>query len=278
MVNPKDILVITTSAIEGFNVLKHLNPVSAHIVSGTNLLDNLSKNLLNTRTIDSDSCQKKIGLLYNEAIEKIKYNTHEIGGNCVIGLSFNMNEISEKGKPILLMSVTGTAVIIEKKETKRNISALYNEETKAISYDEIKNSQYKNKLIKKANDGSLSMDDESWQFLIYNQVDEVFDYVKSKLEDLFGTEKYEEYVENFICYTKSLKRNKKIEVLYKTIKTEENEQTLQIIINIIDGLHLYEFEKIMKLLNSEGINGDEIGIKNTSYDKSIFNENVFNEE
>lgn len=264
MVNPKDILVITTSAIEGFNVLKHLNPVSAHIVSGTNLLDNLSKNLLNTRTIDSDSCQKKIDLLYNEAIEKIKYNTHEIGGNCVIGLSFNMNEISEKGKPILLMSVTGTAVIIEKKETKRNISALYNEETKAISYDEIKNSQYKNKLIKKANDGSLSMDDESWQFLIYNQVDEVFDYVKSKLEDLFGTEKYEEYVENFICYTKSLKRNKKIELLYKTIKTEENEQTLQIIINIIDGLHLYEFEKIMKLLNSEGINGDEIGIKNTS--------------
>jgi uncharacterized protein YbjQ (UPF0145 family) len=277
MVNPKDILVITTSAIEGFNVLKHLNPVSAHIVSGTNLLDNLSKNLLNTRTIDSDSCQKKIGLLYNEAIEKIKYNTHEIGGNCVIGLSFNMNEISEKGKPILLMSVTGTAVIIEKKETKRNISALYNEETKAISYDEIKNSQYKNKLIKKANDGSLSMDDESWQFLIYNQVDEVFDYVKSKLEDLFGTEKYEEYVENFICYTKSLKRNKKIEVLYKTIKTEENEQTLQIIINIIDGLHLYEFQKIMKLLNSEGINGDEIGIKNTSYAKSIFNENGFNE-
>ncbi len=37
MVNPKDVLVITTSSTEGIKIKKYLNPVSAHIVAGTNL-------------------------------------------------------------------------------------------------------------------------------------------------------------------------------------------------------------------------------------------------
>jgi uncharacterized protein YbjQ (UPF0145 family) len=276
MVNPKDILVVTTSVIEGFKVLKHLNPVSAHMVSGTNLLSDLSKSLTNTNTSYSDSYQKQISSLYDESIVKLKYKTHEIGGNCVIGLSFNMNEISEKGKPILLISATGTAVVIEKEETKKNVSSFSDEEFKNINFERIKSLPYKNELIKKANDGDLYMDDESWQFIIYNQVDEAFDYVKNKIEDYFGTDQYEEYVENFICYTKNLKRNKKIKLLYQSIKTEENEQILKIIINIIDDLHLFEFEEIMILLNSDGINGEEIGIKNNYDTKSIFNENEHN--
>lgn len=37
MANLKDILVITTSSAEGLKIKKHLKPVSAHIVAGTNL-------------------------------------------------------------------------------------------------------------------------------------------------------------------------------------------------------------------------------------------------
>ena len=37
MANPKEILVLTTSSTEGLVVKKHLKPVSAHVVAGTNL-------------------------------------------------------------------------------------------------------------------------------------------------------------------------------------------------------------------------------------------------
>ena len=37
MANPKDVLVVTTSSVDGLKVKRYLKPVSAHIVAGTNL-------------------------------------------------------------------------------------------------------------------------------------------------------------------------------------------------------------------------------------------------
>ena len=34
---PKDILVVTTSSLDGIKIKKYIKPVSAHIVTGTNL-------------------------------------------------------------------------------------------------------------------------------------------------------------------------------------------------------------------------------------------------
>jgi uncharacterized protein YbjQ (UPF0145 family) len=94
MANPKDILVITTSSAEGLIIKKYLKPVSAHIVAGTNLFSDFLGGLTDVFGGRSSSYQKQLSSLYNEAIERIKYNAYEIGGNCVIGLSIDMDEIS----------------------------------------------------------------------------------------------------------------------------------------------------------------------------------------
>src|SRR3546814_9582215 len=56
----------------------------------------------------SDVCSSDL------AIERVKYAAYEIGANCIVGLSIDMDEISGKGKSMFMLTAIGTAVIIEK--------------------------------------------------------------------------------------------------------------------------------------------------------------------
>jgi uncharacterized protein YbjQ (UPF0145 family) len=61
----------------------------------------------------SQTYQNHLTSLYNEAIENIKFAAYEIGANCIVGLSIDMDEISGKGKSMIMLTAIGTAVIIE---------------------------------------------------------------------------------------------------------------------------------------------------------------------
>ena len=41
MTNPKDILVVTISSVEGLKIKQYLKPITAHIVGGTNLFSDI---------------------------------------------------------------------------------------------------------------------------------------------------------------------------------------------------------------------------------------------
>jgi uncharacterized protein YbjQ (UPF0145 family) len=58
MASPKDILVITTSSAEGLKIKKHLKPVTAHIVAGTNLFSDFLGGLTDVFGGRSSSYQK----------------------------------------------------------------------------------------------------------------------------------------------------------------------------------------------------------------------------
>jgi len=83
MAKPKDILVTTTSSIEGMKIIRHLQPISAHIVLGTNLFSDFLGGLTDVFGGKSRSYQKRLNLIYEDAIKEIKYSCYEIGGNCV---------------------------------------------------------------------------------------------------------------------------------------------------------------------------------------------------
>jgi len=114
MANFKDVLVITTSSVEGLKIKRYLKPVSAHIVAGTNLFSDFLGGLTDVFGGRSQTYQKQLTSLYNEAIERIKFAAHEVGANCVMGLSIDMDEISGKGKAMFMLTAIGTAIILEK--------------------------------------------------------------------------------------------------------------------------------------------------------------------
>ena len=112
MTSAKNILVTTASLVQGTEIQQHLKPVSAHIVAGTNFFSDVFASFSDVFGGRSKSYQNQLSSLYNEAIEKLKLEAYELGANCIIGLSVDLDEISGKGKSMFMVTAIGSAVII----------------------------------------------------------------------------------------------------------------------------------------------------------------------
>ena len=78
MINPKDILVTTTSTVDGIQVKQYLKPISAHIVAGTNLFSDFFASFSDVFGGRSQTYQNQLASLYNEAIERLRTAAYEI--------------------------------------------------------------------------------------------------------------------------------------------------------------------------------------------------------
>lgn len=271
MANPKDVLVITTGASDDLKIKKYLKPVSAHIVAGTNLFSDFLGGLSDVFGGRSDSYQKQLSSLYNEAIEKLKHNTYEIGGNGVIGLKIDMDEISGKGKSMFMLTAIGTAVIIDKEDTIKSKVLLTNDKFQNIGIERFKGLQIKNEIIRKANDGKLKLDDETWNFIISNQITDVFHYVTEELQNHLSDNENDDFVKYFTDYIENLEDGIIINLLYNYVKNKPNNQTINILLNIIKDLNLYDFNRNMELLSNDNFNIKKIGVQIATYNKPFFN-------
>ncbi|KUJ59830.1 hypothetical protein AR687_20990 [Flavobacteriaceae bacterium CRH] len=275
MANPKDILVLTTSSAEGLKIKKHLKPVSAHIVAGTNLFSDFLGGITDVFGGRSNSYQKQLSSLYNEAIESIKYNAHEIGANCVIGLTIDMDEISGKGKSMFMLTAIGTAVIIEKDE-KNNFSVLLNGKFENVGFEKINNLRQKKEIIEKTKNGTLTYyNEEIWNFITSNQIHEVFPYIlKNYTPEIESFQSVLDttnaFNRNFISYLDSLDEKEKINLLYDRIETETNYRIALYLSRIIKILNLFDSEKSLSLINNLDFKKQKIGLTIVTYDKPFY--------
>ena len=277
MANPKDLLVITTSSVEGLKIKKYLKPVSAHIVAGTNLFSDFFASFSDTFGGRSGTYQKQLSSLYSEAIERIKYNAHELGANCVIGLSIDMDEISGKGKSMFMLTAIGTAVIIEKDE-KVNLTLNTNEKFENVGVERINNLRQRRIILENAENKSLVYDDDTWSFITANQVFEIFKFILKRYTDVIVNfqsmqETYNIFHKNFISYIDALDEDKKINLLYSEIENQENQQVALYLAKVIKELNLFDFERNFNLLKNKDFKKQKIGIRIATYDKPFYDKN-----
>lgn len=64
---PKNILVITTSEPSNNRIQKHLRPVTAHVVAGTNIFSDVFAGFSDIFGGRSSSYQKQLSSIYNES-------------------------------------------------------------------------------------------------------------------------------------------------------------------------------------------------------------------
>lgn len=277
MAQSKDVLVITSSSIEGYKVKKYLKPVTAHIVAGTNLFSDFLGGLTDVFGGRSNTYQKQLQSLYNEAIEQIKNAAFQLGGNCIIGLSIDMDEISGKGKSMFMLTAIGTAVIIDEEFNSTINQPNTNENLEIVSSEKINILMDKKKLIELANLDTLSLDENTWNFIISNQIDEVSTFLMKRFSlEVSKDEKYPdrdkttfyEWHSNFIT---ALSDEKKIHLLYDTIKVESNDLAASKLAKIINELFLFDFKRIMELLKDNNLQIQKRGLLISTYDKIFYN-------
>lgn len=274
MTNPKDILVTTTSSVEGLTVKQYLKPVSAHIVAGTNLFSDFFASFSDVFGGRSQTYQKQLSSLYNEAIERLRIAAYEIGANCIVGLHVDMDEISGKGKSMFMLTAIGTAVIIDEPISKK-ISVDFNEKFENVGLDRINNLQKKKEIIKKANSDSLILEDEVWDFLIANQVSEVYDFILKKLRICITASSdidnpFEKYLKRTIDFLDVLPEEEKVKLLYNSILNEENEKLARKLCGIVKELQLLNFNSITEILKTNIFQKQKLGLRLLTSDKPFY--------
>ncbi len=270
----KDILVTTTSSIEGMKIIKHLQPISAHIVLGTNVFSDFLGGLTDVFGGKSNSYQKRLNSIYEDAIKKIKYSCYGVGGNCVLGLKIDIDEISGKGKSMFMITAIGTAVI---SEIERTNEVKHKAIAEKISVDEINDLRNKNSIIKKTKNDSLDLNNETWNFITGNQMIEILPYLLNKLSSLLSHNHPEANVQEFIeklkVYIDNLPDDKKREDLYSFLLTNDKSASTSKVSIIIRELFLLDFNKTIELIENENFSKKKIGLNIATFDKSHYDFN-----
>ena len=275
MANPKDVLVVTTSSVDGLKVKRYLKPVSAHIVAGTNLFSDFLGGLTDVFGGRSQSYQKQLTSLYNEAIERVKYAAYEIGANCIVGLNIDMDEISGKGKSMFMLTAVGTAVILEKEVAEKAALPKSDERLENVGVDRINVLRSKKAIIEKANSGGLTLNDDIWNFITTNQVDEVFPFLLKKFSEAMANEQMspgttEKFYKLLVGYIDALPEQKRLDLLYNGIN-EQNEQIASKLSEIVKELNLFDFSRSMELLKSDIFQTQKRAVRVVTYDKPFYN-------
>ena len=124
------------------NVIKYLGVINTNIVLGTNIFSDIGASFTDFFGGTSSTYQKKRQSIYDTSIKTLKVKAKNIGANAILSLSIDFDEISGGNKSMFMISVSGTAVIINYGTTKtKNIDFNSKE---SISIDLLENKLTKN--------------------------------------------------------------------------------------------------------------------------------------
>ena len=92
---------------------KYLGVVTTNLVIGTNFFSDFTASLSDFFGGMSGTYQKQMDTLYKRANEEISRKATERGANCILGFKIDFDEISGKDKSMLMVSVSGTACVVD---------------------------------------------------------------------------------------------------------------------------------------------------------------------
>lgn len=272
MKNPKDVLVTTTASIDGVSVKQYIKPISAHVVAGTGFFSDFAASLSDVFGGRSRTYQRQLSSIYNEAIETLKLSAYEIGGNCILGLKVDLDEISGKGKSMFMITAVGTAVIIENFKSQKTEK---NEVAESISSEKMNEQRQRRLLLQKAQDNNLNLDEKIWEFLIENSVCEIANYVfiKAKADYDNPYQSIEEkngIYQKLLSYLYILPEEIKISLLYEQIIENDSIQINSKFFLLIKELMAFDNLKLEKYLNSTNLRIRAKALQIVSYNKSFY--------
>lgn len=265
----KDILVTTTPSIEGINIVEYLKPISAHVVAGTDFFSDFFASFSDFFGGRSQTYQRQLSSIYTEAIENLKQTAYEIGANCILGLRVDMDEISGKNKSMFMITAIGTAAIIETQTKTKKIVENFD----SISVDKMMDLRKRERVINLAVEGKLILDDQTWDFLTLNCVDEIALNILSTIKTNYGyydIDKQKKMFQQTLSYFQTIDDDKRTSILYDYFMDNESDFFSTFTYDLIKELALFDVEKLLTYLNSGDIQKMKRALKLVIVDKPYF--------
>ena len=108
----QSIPITTTNDIHGYWVKDYKGIVTGQVAAGISVFKDAFAGIRNVVGGRSKGLQDSMKKMREEALKEIKEEAVELGANAIVGLSLDFDEYAEN---MLLLTITGTAVEIEKK-------------------------------------------------------------------------------------------------------------------------------------------------------------------
>ncbi len=215
----KKILITTTDTIQNGNIERYLDIVSANIVIGTNMISDFKASFTDIFGGQSGTYQKRMDAMRNNLLDTLTSQAHRLGGNAIIGLRIDFDELSGKGTSMLMASATGTAVVLQNsKKMSSDTSA------EVIGHAELENQMTKQRIIEKFNQGKLPIESE-WSYLLQYPIGEIADFLCQKYLDyaslkeihIESTNLLNQYFANYINALAITDRPQAVQTIYQNL-------------------------------------------------------------
>lgn len=269
MRNPKDILVTTTSTIDGVAIKTYIKPISAHVVAGTNLFSDFAASFSDVFGGRSKSYQRQLTSIYDEAINTLKRAAVDVGANCILGLRVDLDEISGKGKSMFMVTATGTAVIIDNAIAKNAIE----EKTGAISIDRMSILRKRKELVDLALNKRLLLNEEIWDFISENAVEEIArEVIEVSYKNYIEYPENRDSLHNNLCrYLQVIPEDTRAALLYEVLVDVNMANFWTRTIMMINELAIYDPTQLEVLLSSSDLAVRHNALQVVVVDKTYFN-------
>lgn len=226
----KKILITTTDTIQNGRIEKYLDVVSSNIVIGTNIISDFKASFTDIFGGQSGTYQKRMAEMRNTLLEALTQQAQRLGGNAIIGLKIDFDELSGKGTSMLMASATGTAVVLQNE----NIAIDSNSEM--IRYTEVENQMIKQSILTKFNQDKLPSKSE-WGYLLQCPLGEIANFL---------CQKYMEYIHEKKDYTEEIELLSQYFADYiKVLAITDRPQAVQAIYQNLPG-NLSHLKEIMQ--------------------------------
>jgi uncharacterized protein YbjQ (UPF0145 family) len=108
------VILTTAPSLEGFRVIETMEVISSECVFGINIILDTLIGLTDVFGGRSQTSQQVLREARQTCLSELKREAAEIGANAVIAIDLNYSEFSGKGKSMLFLVATGTAVRVER--------------------------------------------------------------------------------------------------------------------------------------------------------------------
>lgn len=114
-----NIMIITsTNQIHGYEITQYLGLINVNVVLGANFFSDFFASFTDVFGGYSSSYQSKLDKIYSDALSALTEKANKKGADAIVGVHFDFDELSGKGKSMFMVTAYGTAVnttkIIEK--------------------------------------------------------------------------------------------------------------------------------------------------------------------
>src|SRR5262245_27444964 len=105
-----DMLLSTTSVIEGRPVSRYLGVVTGEAIIGANIFRDMFATVRDIVGGRSATYEKGLGEARDVALSEMQQKAQQLGANAVIGIDFDF-EVLGQNNGMLMVAVSGTAVV-----------------------------------------------------------------------------------------------------------------------------------------------------------------------